>query len=276
MKTIDLNPGSYTAVQQRRYTEALIIFDVVIVAIVMYAIDFLADSYFIRGILTTLHSVNIAITAYLLRRKGLWVSSILIIAYIAFRVYVNSYNLYYLLAQGSILATLSYLIFHTREKLRTLQQQTESDIAELQIKEAMIRENQKNYLRLFNRVDDALWLVDKDWTVLVANDTVRQVFGIAAHRMQGTKLCSYFRVNSESEFIAEMNMILSEQKRYSRLELNTLEGFSKNFETRISTAIWNGREIYFLIAHDIVEESKQNTSLSFLKQSFARLFTITR
>ncbi|MDZ4122180.1 MAG: hypothetical protein U1C33_07140, partial [Candidatus Cloacimonadaceae bacterium] len=137
MRRIDLSPDKYMD-KRPNYAEALMTFDVILAAIVMYALDHLIDSYQLRGIFTTLHTVNIGIAAYLLRKKGIYICSGLILAFFTYRIFINNYSPLYILTQSAIMEAVCLLVYRTKDKLDLLQSRTESDIAELQIKEAMI------------------------------------------------------------------------------------------------------------------------------------------
>ncbi len=272
MKAIDLNPETYSIKRKGSYAEALIVFDLIIASIVMYAIDFLADSYSTRGVLTTLHTFNFTASSYLLRKRGFFLSLILILVFFVFRYTISGFDLLYISIQSVILAGISWIVYRTRERIHSLQQQTESDIAELQIKEKVILENQKDYLRLFNRVDDALWLVEKDWKVFYVNNKVKHILGLTTNQITGKQLYSFFDVTNQDEYYMELLDILDDQKKYSRSKLRTSSKDLLAVETRISTAIWGGREVYFVQSHDYTDRIEAEKMLELSESKFRKAF----
>ncbi len=272
MKDSSQNRGFYSDLSSRKYARSLITFDLVLIAFTMFVIDYITDLYYVRGTLNILHTVNIAAAVYLLRKQGLYLSVILLSLYFSYRYFVNGYNLIHLTAQAAVMFGISFLFYRIVTKLDLLHSQTKRDIAELQIKEAVIRENQKNYFRLFNRVDDALWLVEKNWKIVMVNERTCKVLGKSLKQLEGKLLSDYFDVDSDVAFEAELLSILNDYNKYTRAKIRATATYSKNYETRISSVQWNNRELYFLISHDITDRIEAEHQLEVSEKKFRKAF----
>lgn len=262
----------YTSLLKGRYTSILLIIDLIVVAITLFLLDYLTDVYYIRGTLSVLYTANVAAAVFLLRKRGLYVSFLLLLMYYLYRYIFNSYNVLYISLQSLVIFGISYLLYRTLSRIDLLRSQAERDIAELQIKEAIIKENQKNYFRLFNRVGDALWLVEKDWKILMVNEQTCKVLGISLRQLEGNMLYDYFVVDDPQQFEASMLPALNEANGYSRLQLKVARNHSPHFETRISTVQWNNRELYFLISHDITDRIEAEHKLEVSEKKFRKAF----
>jgi len=155
-----------------RYAKVVIAADILLISFIIFAADYLLEIEYHLGITTILHVANIAAGVVLLRRKGIYLACLITVVYLAFRYYVNDYGLYYVIVQGVVFIVLFYLIHRTVRTLETLNNQTMNDLQELKRKEAIILESQKNFLRLFNSIEDALWLVERDWKIFYVNRSV--------------------------------------------------------------------------------------------------------
>lgn len=275
MKRVDLNPESYSDHKVTNYAEALITFDVILAALILFAIDYFMNTYHIRGIITSLHSVNIAVTVYLLHKRGLGISAVFILAYFLFRYLINDYNLFYILAQAIVFLGIVFLIYKTKAQLDALHSQNTSDIAELMIKENLIRENQKNYLRLFNRVEDGLWLVEKDWKIFYVNSKVHYILGLPTKEIMGKHISSFFAADCTETLEKDILRVLDNSSANIRLKFKpglNESSIDRYYEVRASTVAWNGKELYFMISHDISDRIQAERQLEISESKFRKAF----
>lgn len=272
----DLDPTSYLEPIQKPYAKVIVSLDVVLLAFILFAADYLLKIDFRLGITTILHAANIVTGVYLIRKPGLILGFFVMIAYMAFRFYINHYSIYYVLVQGTIIYAVIIVVFRTLNQIDLLHSQTKSDLAELQIKESIILENQRNYLRLFNSIEDALWLVEKDWTIFFINDTVRSYLSLPQKEIVGRSLLDFYGTSQEST-LRDFSEVISDARHYSQLPINHGNACTQGleFETRISTVTWDKRQLYFVLSHDVTDRIRVQNQLKSSEEKFSKAFYLS-
>ena len=256
-----------------RYAKVVIAADILLISFIIFAADYLLEIEYHLGITTILHVANIAAGVVLLRRKGIYLACLITVVYLAFRYYVNDYGLYYVIVQGVVFIVLFYLIHRTVRTLETLNNQTMNDLQELKRKEAIILESQKNFLRLFNSIEDALWLVERDWKIFYVNRSVCRVLKSKRSSFSGSDLDDFFVDPNSSSIKPEFESILKQMKKHAIVKLRNKEhAFNDTFEVRVTEVIWDSRSLYFVICHNISDRIEAQDNLRISEEKFSKAF----
>jgi len=143
------------------------------------------------------------------------------------------------------------------------------DILDIKLKEQFIRENQKNYLRLFSHLDEIIWLLDLDFKIMQTNDVITDFLGYKPSEVLGKPIFEFFNYEDSQKFQSDLKGTLY-KNTYVRFPLIKNDGTFLSAETKIRRSRWNDEDIYFAVSHDItvreMEEARRfETEAKFIK-----------
>ncbi|MFO7660315.1 MAG: PAS domain S-box protein [Candidatus Cloacimonadaceae bacterium] len=143
------------------------------------------------------------------------------------------------------------------------------NLHDIRLQEQFIRENHQNYLRLFNHLDEIIWLLDMDFRIIQTNETVLSFLGYKSDEIKGKSIFDIFQ-NDDKEKLRNDLIYTLQKNVYIRFPLLKSDGTTLPAETKIRKSSWNNQEIYFAVSHDITlreqEESRRfETEARFLK-----------
>ncbi len=149
-----------------------------------------------------------------------------------------------------------------------------NDIIDISMKEKFIRENQKNYLRLFNHLDEIIWLLDTDFNILQTNDTIKDFLGYTVPDILGNSLLDYFSNTDKNKIRFELLSTL-DNNSYVKSSFLRKDSSLLLMETRIRKSLWHHKEIYFAVSHDITERQADEDSRQQTEAKFMKVFDVT-
>ena len=166
------------------------------------------------------------------------------------------------LAFAIIASAISHIFVKRTSKLN-------KDIREIKLREQIVSENQKNYMRLFNHLDEIIWLLDLDFKIIQVNDAITDFLGYRSSEVSGKPIFEFFNCEDCQNLRTELMGTLY-KKAYVRFPLIRKDGSCISAETKIRRSTWNDKDIYFAVSHDItsyeLEEAKRfETEARFLK-----------
>jgi PAS domain S-box-containing protein len=143
------------------------------------------------------------------------------------------------------------------------------DILDISLKEQFIRENQKNYLRLFNQLDVIVWLLDRDFRILLVNDTGCKILGLKQEDFNGKSIIDFFKCPDSVDFISSLHDAI-DKSIVIKEPLRKADNSLIPTETRLGRSTWNNFEVYFAVSHDLSgrilnEEIRTRTEEKFVK-----------
>lgn len=272
METKAQDTGAISTKSRDNRWDILIAFDLWAVGLIILSLDYLSLISSARDIVFLLFAVNLAFGIYLIKSHSFFPALALGSIYAVYSLCIEGSMLLVLMIKLSLLGALAILIYVAKTRMLLLRTQTEIDFAELRYREQLIREQQKNYYRLFNRVDDALLLVDKNWNVVMVNEKTSLLFDRKIKSFTGISLFELVNTDDTDYAKKELSEIVNDSRKYSRLPLKTAPGQSKDFEIRISTVKWTDDDLFFLIANDISDRLAAEKLLEASEQKFRKAF----
>lgn len=171
------------------------------------------------------------------------------------------------LAFAIIASIISHHFVHKTRRLN-------KDIVDIKYKEQFIRENQKNYLRLFNHLDEIIWLLDLNFNILQVNDTVKSFLNYKFSALQGKSIFNFFDTSDKENLKIELLNTL-DNNVYVKAPLIKSDKTLLLAETRIRKSIWNTTEIYFAVSHDISERVAEEGKRLKTEAKFIKVFDST-
>lgn len=148
------------------------------------------------------------------------------------------------------------------------------DILDISNKEQFIRENQKNYLRVFNHLDEIIWLMDLNFNIMLINNSVIDFLDYKVTDLIGKPFFNYFKSDDQVQLKMEMLNTL-DNNSYVRVPLIRKDGSLMLSETRIRKSIWNETEVYFAVSHDITDRYREEQRQNQTEAKFMHVFDAT-
>jgi PAS domain S-box-containing protein len=148
------------------------------------------------------------------------------------------------------------------------------NILDISLKEQFIRENHRNYLRLFNHLDVIVWVLDKDFRILLVNDTASELLGYEQSEIMDKTFFSFFgnsdcdKLKSNLLDTISTNIPLNEPVKKS-------DGSLLPTETKLGKSTWNDCEVFFAVTHDISGRIINEELRSRTEEKFIRVFDST-
>lgn len=148
------------------------------------------------------------------------------------------------------------------------------DITDITIKEKISRDSQKNYLRLFNHLDELIWLLDRDFNIMHYNDTVKESLGFSDKDLIGKTLFDLIDTDESDKIRLELMSNLDKgvfiqvpMKKKNKSPLYT--------ETSINKTLWDDREVYIALSRDITQRLRIEDKRKQSEANFLKIFEVT-
>jgi PAS domain S-box-containing protein len=148
------------------------------------------------------------------------------------------------------------------------------DITDIKVKEKLSSESQKNYLRLFNHLDEMIWLLDKDYNIIQSNETAKELLGYSEKDFVQKPFFSFIENSDPDKTRLELlsslnkgNFVPAPIKMKSKALLNT--------ETSIRKTLWDNDEIYLALSRDITQRIREEDKRRQSESNFLKIFEVT-
>lgn len=125
--------------------------------------------------------------------------------------------------------------------------------------------SQKNFMNLFNTVDDIILIADTTGHILFANDGTRRKLGYTQEEIKGMHILELHPEDKKDEAARILTAMFNRELDLCPLELARKDRGRVPVETRIWFGQWNGQDCIFGISKDL---SAEQSAL----QKFERLF----
>jgi len=117
--------------------------------------------------------------------------------------------------------------------------------------ERLIRQHQQNLEMLFNSIQDLVFILDMDGTILDLNATAASRLGYQREDLIGQNILSIHPEENQQELLEIIAAILAGNRDHIPLPLLTRAGELIPVETHITRGQWSGRQVLFGLSRDI-------------------------
>ncbi len=139
------------------------------------------------------------------------------------------------------------------------------DVTERVQAEAALRENERNFSTFFNTIDQLLFVLDGQGTIILTNETVRRRLGYTEAELAGQSVLMVHPPERREEAARIVQAILSGQADHCPVPLMTKDGRRIPVETRAIKGRWSGQEVIFGVTKDlsILKASEEKFAAAF-------------
>ena len=124
---------------------------------------------------------------------------------------------------------------------------------------------QSNYIRFFNTIDDLLFVLDLNGSIILSNDAVSKRLGYEAEELLGKSVFMIYPVELRIEAEKILKDIVKGAIEVSTVPLLTKKGDFLPAETSAKPGIWDEKEVIFAVCKDVlkIRQSEQKFSTAF-------------
>jgi diguanylate cyclase (GGDEF)-like protein/PAS domain S-box-containing protein len=127
--------------------------------------------------------------------------------------------------------------------------------------ETALRESQNNFQRLFDTLDDCLFIFNANGHILHFNPVVEHRLEYNAEELRGMRFTDIHPPEQQHEIEHVLAHIEPGETAVFTIPLKTRNGQHISVETRVTQGSWNNREVLFGISRDITELKRAEESL---------------
>jgi PAS domain S-box-containing protein len=124
-----------------------------------------------------------------------------------------------------------------------------------------------NYETFFNTIDEFLFVLDEQGSILHFNKTVETRLGYSKEELIGQSILSIHPEEQRNEAARIMVEILNGKAEFCSIPINTKDGRLIPVETRVNYGLWNGKPALFGVTKDI-------TNLKLSEEKFSKIFSL--
>jgi PAS domain S-box-containing protein len=142
--------------------------------------------------------------------------------------------------------------------------------------ENLLEQSRQNMITFFNTVDDFLFVIEENGSIIYVNETVNKRLGYSVDDLIGQSIITVHPGNRHEEALQLMGEMMEEKADYCPVPLITKQGQEIEVETRVKKGLWNGKPAIFGVTKDIsqIKLSEQKFASAF--HSNSAVMTITR
>jgi PAS domain S-box-containing protein len=131
--------------------------------------------------------------------------------------------------------------------------------------EKLVAVTRKNYETFFNSIDDYLFILDFDGTIINANDTVHRRLGYPPNELINTTVLNMYPEERKEEAKKTFQSILNKEIDFYSIPIYSKTGDQIPVETRVKEGLWNGKPQLFMVSKDI-------SAIKLSEEKFAKAF----
>ncbi|MCF8215514.1 MAG: PAS domain S-box protein [Chlorobium sp.] len=158
----------------------------------------------------------------------------------------------------------------SRTALETVASQIGAAIVQAEHEE-LINTANRNLETLFNTIDDMLFIVDTNGTILHTNHTCREALGYTDQELCGMHVLKTHPPDRKDEAMRNIERMIAGKQTVCLVPLLTKSGELIPVETKINPGIWNGQPVLFGISRDINERIQSESALKESELRFREL-----
>ena len=139
------------------------------------------------------------------------------------------------------------------------------DVTKLKEIENKLKINEENFRTFFNSIDDFLFVLDEQGSIINANDTVYRRLGFSDEELMGKPVLVVHPEERRNEALQIVGEMLAGKTDFCSVPLQTKYGKLIQVETRIYPGTWNGIPALFGVTKDL-------TKIKQTEERFAKAF----
>jgi len=145
------------------------------------------------------------------------------------------------------------------------------DISDRKAVENALRENEKRYSSIFNNSEAVMLLIDpRSEKIEDANEAACAFYGYTCNELIGEPF-SLILSTDPSEVFRMMQLASTDQQKHFYLETKLAHGIIRQVEVYVSNITVSGRELLFLIIHDLSDEIDAEKKVQKLNEELMRI-----
>lgn len=153
-----------------------------------------------------------------------------------------------------------------RNALETIAAQFGGILARVRAENAL-KENQRNLSNLFDALEDFLFVVRNDGTIIYYNPVVQRRLEYPVHELNSLNLFDIKQPDDRTQADAIMRKIQTGHVGELSIPLLKKDGSIIPVETRVSRGTWNGESVLFAVSRDITERINSRKALEKAKDA---------
>jgi PAS domain S-box-containing protein len=116
-----------------------------------------------------------------------------------------------------------------------------------------IRQSEENYRNLFNEIDNFLFIIDQNGTIIQVNNYLLKQLGYAAGEILNKNVSVLYSHENKDEIKQLISRMFSGDVKTSMIPFVAKSGEKIEVETHVNKSVWNGRVVLISISKDITE-----------------------
>ncbi len=146
------------------------------------------------------------------------------------------------------------------------------NITEQKAAETSLRTGKENFRSLFHSIDEFVFVLDSNASILLVNKTVIQRLHYTNQHLLGKSMNILHGDNKSIDIQKLANSALTDKFAHINTYLIAKDGKKIPVETRIVRGVWDGEECIFAISQDISERIEAEKKLHHSEEKFSKAF----
>jgi len=142
--------------------------------------------------------------------------------------------------------------------------------------EQILKESQNELYRLFNTIDDLVFVLDRSTRILRTNQAVLESLGYSHEELQKMNISDLCLPEEREDVIKSFSGIYDGKKDFHSCTFITKSGKKLPVETHTTPGHWNNTDVIFAISRDMTERIRTENAIRNINSKLNLLSSITR
>jgi len=142
--------------------------------------------------------------------------------------------------------------------------------------EQILKEKENELYRLFNTIDDLVFVLDRNTRILRTNQTVLETLGYSHEELQKMNISDLCQPKEKGGIIKSFSGIYDGKKDSHSCTFITKSGKKLTVETHTTPGHWNNTDVIFAISRDMTERIRTEKAIRNINSKLNLLSSITR
>ena len=138
------------------------------------------------------------------------------------------------------------------EELRASNDSLLASMQSLETSQQQLDIERENFRTLFNKMTDMIFVVGLEGSILAINDAVRHRLGYPNGNLVGQPITIVYEVGECSSIIQVLTEMIRDERHHCMTKLVTREGEVVRVDSRVVKGLWNGKEVFYHVAREVV------------------------